>query len=136
MLKKTSAAFRLLLSLQHWYGELIPAGDLITWAKVRGRRSRIIAAELIHIAAPLPDRARDLLLAFPDDDSLLGVFAGQLFSGSWVGPMSGHTEAILRQIELLETDPHPRIAAWASRLREGTTKQLENERLREEEEEL
>ena len=136
LMVKSSQSFRLLLSLQHWYGELVPADELVNWAKRNGKRARIIVAELISVSAPLPEHARQLIIAFPDDDDFLSIFAGQLFAGSWVGPMSQHTESVLNKIQVLEADPNPRVSAWASRLRVGTAKQLERERLQEEDDEL
>lgn len=136
LLNKSPASFRLLLSLQHWYGELVPSDELVNWATRNGRRARIIVAELISVSAPLPEHARQLIIAFPEDDDLLNIFAGQLFAGSWVGPMSGHTESVLDKIQVLESDPNPRVSAWASRLRIGTVKQLEQEKLQEEDDEL
>lgn len=136
LLEKGIPAHRLLLSLRHWYGELIPVEELKEWARRNGKRGRIVVSELIHITAPLPERARALVLEFPDDDGLLNAFAAQLFTGSWTGPISGHTEVVLKMIELLEKDPNPRVSAWASMLKEGTSKQLARERLQEEDEEI
>ena len=136
LLNDDVGAFRLRLSLEHWYGELIDATILCDWARQNGQKGRLIAALLITPGTPFRERARALISEFPDDDDILQIFGGQFFHGVFAGPLSNHTKDVLQKIEVLLQDPDPRIAAWAGRLKRSTEEMLERQRLQEEDNEL
>lgn len=130
------SSLRLLLALEKWYGELIPPEVLLNWARANPRQGPRIVARLIRISAPLSDRARMLVMNFPDDDDVLRDFAANLETGSWVGPISSHYEALLQTVDQFRSDPNERVRNWAGRLAEGLKKRIEESKIMEEEEEL
>ena len=133
LLEKGSGGYRLLLGLEHWYGDLLPAAELTAWARANSRRGRSIAARLITVAAvPMPERLRALLSAFPTDEEVHDCVLAGLGSGGWVGPYSGHLrqeQGVLRSWATQEDDLH--IREWAAsavkRAERGIARQLKLE---------
>jgi hypothetical protein len=74
-------AFRLRLSLEHWYGELIDTNILCDWVRQNRQRGRLITALFISPGTPFRKRARALICEFRDDDDILQIFGGQFFHG-------------------------------------------------------
>jgi hypothetical protein len=136
LLRTDRFSFRLLLTLEKWYGELIPTATLIQWARENQPRGPIIIAELIAIGAPLPERARELVSAFPHDDKILSVFAGNLQTGTFVGPISGHLEGVLATVRRWEQEPDLRVKEWAQRFASNIEKEIKEQKLNEEGEEI
>lgn len=97
-------AFRLRLSLEHWYGELIDTNILCDWVRQNRQRGRSIAALLISPGTPFRKRARALICEFRDDDDILQIFGGQFFHGVIAGPLSNDTNNVLQKIEVLLQD--------------------------------
>jgi len=129
--------FRLSLAIKGWYVELIPSDILISWARNHLPRGPSIVADLVIArAAPMPERARAVLISFPDDERVKSRIAGNLRSGLSVGPYSNRLKSDLEIAKGWAHDPHPRIRAFAVEV----IKQLEAELLRhliiEQEEEL
>ena len=93
LLKDDRVAMRIVMSLSSWYGDLIPKEALIAWAKNHLPRGPWIVARLIAVRqTPLPELARALILAFPDDARVRNQFAATLQTGF-------HTGAVLRAPE-------------------------------------
>jgi len=136
LLRSDIFSFRLLLCLQKWYGELIPGAVLVHWAEEHQPRGPVIAAELLAITAPLTERSRALIAAFPENQQILHVFAGNLQTGFFMGPMSANTERVLKTVRQWEQDPDLRIKSWAQRLASQLTKQIAEQKLIEEGEAL
>lgn len=133
LLHKEAFAFRLLLSLERWYGELIPVDSLLRWAKEHTPIAPLLAARLLTVGAPLSERARRLLLEFPDDERILHAFAANLQTGTWVGSMSSHDERILATVQLWQKDDDPRVRAYAERFAHELAKRIDKEKILEEE---
>jgi hypothetical protein len=136
LLRTDRFSFRLLLTLEKWYGELIPTATLIQWARENQPRGPIIIAELIAIGAPLPERARELVSGFPHDDKILSVFAGNFQTGTFVGPISGHLEGVLATVRKWEQEPDLRVKEWAQRFASSIEKEIKEQKLNEEGEEI
>jgi len=136
LLRTDRYGYRLLLSLGRGYGELIPAETLVRWARENQPRGPLIAAQLVVISAPLPERARKLIAEFPDNDDILHVFAAGLHSGGFVGPISANLEGLLATVRQWEEDLDQRIKAWARRLASDIKNEVKEMKLIEEGEEL
>ncbi len=136
LLRTDRFSFRLLLSLEKWYGELIPTPTLIQWARENQPRGPIIVAELIAIGAPMPERARELVSAFRDNEKILSVFAGNLQTGTFVGPISGNLERTLAIVRKWEQESDSRVKEWAQRFASSLEKDIKEQKLTEEGEEI
>jgi hypothetical protein len=136
LLRSDMFGFRLRLALQKWYGELIPANLLVEWARGNQPDGPMIAAQIVIIAAPMPERARSLATAFPENPKILNIFAGNLQSGGFWGPISAHLERLLDTVRRWEREPDQRIKDWAHHFGSELSKQIKEEKLHEEGEEL
>jgi hypothetical protein len=124
----------LIVALHQWYGELIPADTLIEWAKANQPHGPFIVARLLHVSnAPMPERARALILTFRDDKDLRTEILSNLETGGWVGPYSGYIEAKLQIVEGWTRDPDPAIRSWAAEVAVSMRKTLQRQRVLEEE---
>jgi hypothetical protein len=134
LLRMDSASHRLLLGLREWYGELLPTPVLIQWAKDHLPKGPGIAAELVAVKANvLPERARALLINFPDDKYVLNIIVGHLMSGSWTGPRSGRLRYEIEIAQGWTKDPDPKLREFAQGLVKGLKKTLERQLVMEEE---
>jgi len=115
---------------------LIPTTTLIQWARENQPKGPIIIAELIAIGAPLPERARELVSEFRDNDKILSVFAGNLQTGTFVGPISGNFERTLAIVRKWEQEPDSRVKEWAHRFASSIEKEIKEQKLNEEGEEI
>jgi hypothetical protein len=136
LLRTDGFDFRLRLMLKKWYGDLIPTPVLIAWAKDNQPRGPVIVADLVGIGAPLPERARQLVATFPNNDKIFSVFAGNLQTGTFVGPISGHLEGVLGTVRQWEKDQDPHIRDWARRLASRIAKEVAEQKLIEEGEDI
>jgi hypothetical protein len=124
LLRTNRFGYRLLLSLDRGYGELVPAEALVRWARENQPRGPLIAAQLVVIGAPMPERSRKLITEFPENDDILHVFGAGLYSGSFTGPMSANLEALMTRVHQWEQDPDHRIQNWAHRLMASLKEQI------------
>lgn len=136
LLRTNLFSYRLLLSLDRGYGELIPADTLVRWARENPPRGPLIAAQLVAISAPMTESARKLITEFPENDEILRIFAAGLYSGSFTGPMSANLETLMARVRQWEQDPDQRIKNWAHRLGAALKEQIREQKLIEEGEEL
>jgi hypothetical protein len=128
------AAHRLLLALDESSGELIPTEVLIEWAKQHLPRGPGIVAQLVAIKSKkLPDRARTLLRVFKNDKYVQSVIAGQLSSGSGVGPFSGRLTFELEIAEGWAKDPDPAVRRFAMGLVKSLQMRIKQQNVKEEE---
>lgn len=130
-----SAAHRLLLALEESYGELIPTDVLVEWARGHLPHGPGIAGQMVSIkSGKLPERARTLLRTFEDNKYIQSAIAGQLSSGSWVGPFSGRVKYELEIAEGWARDPDPAVRQFAKGVVNGLKQRLKHQLVREEEE--
>jgi hypothetical protein len=135
MLKGDETSTGLVVSLSKWYGELIPTETLIGWAKKNLPRGPWIVSRIIRIGdSKLPERARALLLTFPEDDRLKRQLVANLQTGVSVGPLSNRISADLMIVKGWTKDPDPKIRSWAKLLVKSVERQLKRRQMIEEEE--
>lgn len=134
LLREDNLSHRVLISLRGWFGELIPANDLLSWAQEHEAKGPRIAAQLIRATGPdLPQRAKMLLSNFPEDNYVRNAIVGNLLSGAWVGPHSKKIEQDLLIAEGWARDDDPRIRKFAREVIKGLKMDLSRHRLWEEE---
>lgn len=132
LLDQQGSSYRLLFGLEHWYGDLIPPEELVQWARSHSSRARSIAVRLISVeGAPMPERLRALLKAFPEDEELIRSVLASLGSGSWMGPYSGRLQRECEVLRSWEEGADPWVRKWVTtavqRLQRGIEKQLKIE---------
>lgn len=136
LLRGDLSSYRLMLSLQKWYGDLIPGALLTSWAREHQPKGPLIAAELLVVTAPLTENARALISAFPGNPQIFGVFGANLQTGSFWGPISANLENQLAVVRQWEADSDPRIKDWAHDLADWLEKRIKEQKLIEEGEEI
>ncbi len=96
---------------------LEPAGDrglLVSFATEGGVAAARLVADLLDAeAAGFWEIARDLLIAWGDDQVVSSRLVGRLGSGSWQGSAVPMVTRRLEAARRLLDHPHPRVAAWA-----------------------
>lgn len=137
LLDRRPGRYRLLFALEHWYGDLVSPQTLVEWAQSHSPLARSMAARLIAVdGAPMPERLRAMLKAFPDDQELLNSVLASLGTGSWWGPYS---ERLKRQRDVLQSwanEQDPWIRKWAQDAVRRTERAIERQLKIEEEEGL
>lgn len=137
LLKDDEVGMRLGISLSKWYGELIPRNILLFWAKNNQPRGPWIVSRILVVNdSPMPERARDLIIAFPTDAKVKNQFEVSLQTGMSVGPLSGRIGSDLAIAESWAEDPSPIIRSWAQQLVKGIKTRLKQVKRLEEEEEF
>jgi hypothetical protein len=137
MLKDDRIAMRLLISLSGTYGDLIPTDMLISWAKNNLPRGPLIVSRIISIRqSPLPERARALILNFPNDPRIKNQFVATLQTGFSIGPFSDRINTDLSIAEGWAKDSNAIIRSWAHGLIRGIKAQLKRQKTLEEEEQF
>jgi hypothetical protein len=137
MLKDDRIAMRLLISLSGTYGDLIPTDMLISWAKNNLPRGPSFLSRIISVReSPLPERARALILNFPNDSRIKNQFVATLQTGFSVGPFSNRISTDLSIAEGWAKDSDPIIRSWANGLIRGIKAQLKRQKTLEEEEQF
>jgi hypothetical protein len=137
MLKDDRTAMRLLLSLRGTYGDLIPTDMLISWAKSNLPRGPRVVSRIIAVRqSPLPERARALILNFPNDERIKHQFVATLQTGFHMGPFSDRISTDLSIAEGWAKDSNPIIRSWARDLTRGLKAQLKRQKTLEEEEQF
>jgi hypothetical protein len=134
LLKADKAGMRLRIKLEHWFGELIPPAILLKWAKQKGRKGFLLAAQLMTLKSGAPSEAARMLVreATNPDEVLLLIFSSLHF-GFGAGPLSGLLERSLEPLRILAKDPEPRIRAWAKARIVAEEKTIKRQKLLEEE---
>jgi hypothetical protein len=128
---------RIMISLTKWYGELIPTKTLIAWAKQNVPRGPWMVSRFVVVGqSPLPERARALLLAFPDDGEVKNQLVANLMTGASVGPISNRVSTDLMTVKGWAQDPSPKIRLWARKLIKGIEARLKQHQMIEEEQEM
>jgi hypothetical protein len=134
MLEGGKVGAGLVVALSQWYGELIPTQVLISWAKANQPRGPWIVARILNVKqAPLPERARALILEFKDDHDVRNQIVANLGSGTWVGPFSGYIDQELNTVRGWAQDADQAIRSWANEVAKRLKKQLEKQKVIEEE---
>jgi hypothetical protein len=134
LLKADKAGMRLRIKLEHWFGELIPPTILLKWAKQKGRKGFLLAAQLMTVKSGAPSEGARLLIreAKNPDEVLLLIFSSLHF-GFGAGPLSGLLERSVEPLRILAKDPEPRIRAWAKAQILAEEKRIKRQKLIEEE---
>jgi len=136
LLDRQPGRYRLLFALEHWYGDLVSSKTLVEWAQHSPLARSIVASLIVVDGAPMPERLRALLKAFPDDRELLNSVLASLGTGSWSGPYS---ERLKRQRDVLQNwanEEDPWIRKWAQDAVRRTERAIERQLKIEEEEGL
>jgi hypothetical protein len=137
MLNDDKVGMRLMIALGGSYGDLIPTETLISWAKKNLPRGPGIVARIISVRqSPLPERARALILNFPNDARIKGQFAASLQTGFSMGPYSNRIGTDLSIAEGWARDSSPAIRSWAHSMVRGLRAQLKRQKTLEEEEQF
>jgi hypothetical protein len=105
--------FRLLLALEHWYGDLVPPDTLVKWASAHPS-ARSFVVRLIKLdGGSMPERLSALLKAFPEDKELLHSALASLGTGSWWGPYSARLQKERDILRNWADESDPWIRRWA-----------------------
>lgn len=129
-----STGSRLRIKLQHWFGELIPVELLLPWARRHGRRGILIAASLLNAKAGLSAAARLLIKEASNPDEVLSSFAAAIGTGVFAGPISNHMEGEISMLQKWAQDEEPRIRNFARLALKHQQKNIQRQKLLEEEE--
>jgi hypothetical protein len=134
LLAADRAGMRMRIKLEHWFGELIPPAIILKWAKRKGRKGFLLAAQLMSVKSGVPSEAARLLIreAKNPDEVLLLIFSS-LHTGFGAGPLSGLMERNVEPLRSLAKDPEPRIRAWAKAQILAEEKRIKRQKLIEEE---
>ena len=120
MLEGGKVGSGLVVALSRWYGELIPTEVLIAWAKGHPERGPWLVARILSVQqAPLPERARALLLQFSGSRAVQEQIVANLESGTWVGPFSGFFQQKLEIVNGWSRIPTRRFAPGPARSQKG-----------------
>jgi hypothetical protein len=137
MMRKDDTGNKLLIKLQHWYGESVPPKILLDWAKGNGPRGFLFVAKLLSVKSGQPsDSVRLLVREAPNPKEVLATVFASLYSGSFSGPISGEMERQLEKLRKLSTDTEPQIRQWAKAQLRLSEKSLKRQKLLEEEQDF
>jgi len=125
----------LIVALSRWYGELIPINILIDWATRNRPQGPWVVARFLPVRPTISDKVRALLTSFPHDQNVKSQLSANLYTGGFVGPISGRTQSNIDLVRVWTEDPTPVVRAWASELLDGLEKELAHQKIIEEEEE-
>ncbi len=134
LVRNDNTGTRLRIKLQHWFGELIPAELLLPWARKHGRRGMLIAASLLNPKAGLSTVARLLVKEASKPEEVLSSFAAAIGTGVFTGPISNHMEGEISILEKWTQDEEPRIRNFAKLALKHQRKNIQRQKLLEEEE--
>jgi hypothetical protein len=134
--RKDATGLRLLIKLQHWFGELVPPELLLPWARKHGRRGVLIVISLLNPKAGLSETARRLVKETSKPDEILSSFAAAIGTGVFAGPVSNHMEGELPILEKWAQDEEPRIRNFAKLALKYQQKRIQRQKLLEEEEDF
>ena len=129
-----STGSRLRIKLRNWFGELIPAELLLSWARKHGRRGILIAASLLNPKAGLSPAARLLVKEASKPEEVLSSFAAAIGTGVFTGSISNHMEGELSIMEKWAQDGDPNIRNFAKAALKHQRKNIQRQKLLEEEE--
>jgi hypothetical protein len=137
ILSEGEVSSALLTALRGWYGELIPAEYLISWAKEHEPRGPWIVA---HLIAPDPrnasSRARALVLSFKANSAVWEELYANMVTGIWLGPYSNKIARDLAVAKEWAEDPDPEFRAFGQDVVRELERRLREQKIREEEGEI
>jgi hypothetical protein len=115
LLASSDYAFRLRIGLQGWYGEVVGAEALMSWADEHGSVAHEIVACLTLVrGAPLPGLARQVLMRYGNEDEVRTALYANVVSGVWSGPGSAHYQQLRDVAAAWLSDPDSRVRSWAN----------------------
>lgn len=132
-------SLQLMWNLRGHLGSWIEAEVLLDWAKEHknDERAPLLVADMAPVNGdPLHPLARGLIIEFGSDSKAASSLYSTFCSGSWIGPMSNYLEGNARAARVWLSDEHPNVRAWAQKLVRSLEAQIQDARLREEEEQL
>jgi hypothetical protein len=125
----------LIVALSRWYGELISINILIDWAKRNQPLGPSVVARYLPVRQTvISDKVRALLTSFPHNKDIKSQLIANLYSGGFVGPISGRTQSNIDLVRGWAQDPSPEVRGWASALLDGLEQELAHHKMIEEEE--
>ncbi|MCK4389108.1 MAG: hypothetical protein KAV83_02565 [Desulfobacterales bacterium] len=134
LLQDDSAAIKLKVMLQRWYGDLIDTDYLLEWAEKNKPNGPYIAASLASIGgARIGELPRELLTRYEEEYDVGSVLVGNYLSGSFSGSYASCMERKLKEVREWTKDGNPAVRRWAEKLARGLEKDIKQARLREEE---
>lgn len=135
LLKEDLTALRLRLKLDNWFGDVMPPELLIKWAQEHGRRAFLIAASLLNPKADSLSRSVRLLIrSAPNPEEIMSVLSANLRSGGSWGAISSRMEQDAATLEKWSKDEEPKIRVWAQTELARAKKEIQRQRMVEEEE--
>ena len=122
--------------------DLLPADDILEWiAEVRGENASQRAATIARLTN-VQHLAGETLAArvigqYGDEPTVADAFFSRYVSGSWWGPASSHWSDLVNALnDVAGCTAFPKLRAWASATAHTISEMAEQEKQREEEQEL
>ena len=132
-------SLQLMWNLRGHLGSWVDTEVLLSWAREHkdDERAPMLVADMAPVNGdPLHPLARGLLIEFGSDSKVASSLYSTFSSGSWIGPMSNYLEGNARAARAWLLDEHPNVRAWAQKLVRSIEAQIQDAKLREEEEQL
>jgi len=137
LLRKDRASYRLLLSLQCWYVEILDAAQLLTWAEQhKPEGPQILAALTAPSGIPMNELPRQLLVRYGADDVVRRQLYANFQTGSFTGSMTAYFRDKMETAQKWSEDSDQTVRNWAKRLAGDLMEQVSRFQIREEEEDL
>ena len=134
ILNGAPGAFRLEMTLRGWYAGLLDTNMLLDWASKNAPRGPGLVAALAPVGnGDLGELSRSLLVQFGKDDAVRSMLVRNFLTGSFVGPASAWLQSKLDQATSWTQDENEHVRRWASELVAYLQKDIEQEKLREDE---
>ena len=122
--------------------DLLPADDILEWiSEVRGENASQRAATIARLTN-VQHLAGETLAArvigqYGDEPTVADAFFSRYVSGSWWGPASSHWSDLVNELnDVAGCTEFPKLRAWASATAHTISEMAEQEKQREEEQEL
>jgi hypothetical protein len=135
LLRNDEVSSWLEFELEDWYVSLFKPEYLLTWADANLPDGPEILAKLVSLGDDEPNPlARSLIIQHGPDGRVSELLAVKPYLGAFSGRRSAKLEGWLKIVATWTGDPEPNVRQWATRLAEGLSSDIENEKEREEEE--
>jgi len=134
ILSGAPGAFQLEMTLRGWYAGFLDTNILLEWATDNLPKGPGLLAALAPVGdGQLGELGRSLLVRFGEDEAVQSLLARNFLTGSFSGPTSAWLQSKLVQAETWAQDEDVHVRRWASELAAYLRKDIEQERLREDE---
>lgn len=118
--------WRVSMSLRGFFLHAIPVEVIREWVGQSPQRAELVA-DIAPVGGMRPSPYASLLLTeFGDSERVAGSLAGELSSGTWVGPWSNRIRNQIQQMDqwLAEPDLSSGVKDWARRMKSSLERQL------------